>query len=224
MAARVRWGLLRNAEDWPGMVAMAAEPDLVGRAPLFGASRQDQATSTAAIELAYARIMAGDLAGAAAILDSTPPDCDRCLMGRGQLAAARGDSTGADRWFANAAAATPSLPQVNFEWDRIKLARGDASGALALFRQAHKLGPRWAEPLKFQGDALMAQAESNRALRAYAQAAEHAPRWGGLHLAWGKALAKAGRAAEAQAQWRSAEGMDLTPTERVELARLQGAK
>ena len=220
----LRWRMLRESEDWPGLIAMAAEPELVARARLFGASAQDQASSAGMIELAYARMMTNDLAGAAAILDRSPADCDRCLIGRGQLAAARGDAAAADRWFAMVLAATPTLPQAAFEWGKVKLARGDATGALALFSQAHKLGPGWAEPLKFRGDALLVQGKPDQALRAYAQAAEHAPRWGGLRLVRGKALAKAGRAAEAQAQWQAAANMDLTPDERGELARVQGAK
>src|SRR5205085_1882717 len=129
-----------------------------------------------------------------------------------------------DRWFAKVLAATPTLPQAAFEWGRVKLARGDAAGALALFRRAQKLGPGWAEPLKFEGDALVAQGKTDPALRAFAEAAQHAPRWGGLHLAWGRSLAKSGRIDEARTQWRAAAGMDLTPDERTELARLQGTR
>ena len=213
----LRWRTLRAAEDWPGLVAMAAEPALVGRAQLFGASGQDQATSIATMDLAYARLMTGDLEGAAAILDRSPMDCDRCLIGRGQLAAAQGDAAGADRWFERARAATPSLPQAAFEWGKVKLARGDPAGALALFKQAHKLGPGWAEPLKFKGDALMAQGRPGPALRAYRHAAEHAPRWGRLHLKWGEALAKTGKLDEARAKWRAAGTMDLSAADRAAL-------
>jgi len=39
-------------------------------------------------------------------------------------------------------------------------------------------------------------------------------------LKWSQALAAEGKAAEAQAKWRAAAGMDLTPAERAELARV----
>lgn len=220
-AARVQWGLLRNAEDWHGMVAMAAEPDLVGRAQLFGVSRQDQATSTASIELAYARMMTGDLAGAAAILDDTPLDCDRCLIGRGQLAAAKSDAAGADSWFAKAVAITPSLPQASFEWGRVKLARGDKAGAIKLFEVAHKLGPHWAEPLDYWGSALLAAGDAKGAATKFREADKYAPKWGRNHMLWGEALAAQGKAIEAKAQFTAAAGMDLTPDERARLNQLR---
>ena len=55
------------------------------------------------------------------------------------------------------------------------------------------------------------------ALQTDAEAARFAPRWGGLHLWWGEALGKLGRAADARAQLQAAAGMDLSAAERAEL-------
>ncbi|WP_411287976.1 hypothetical protein, partial [Phenylobacterium sp.] len=51
-------------------------------------------------------------------------------------------------------------------------------------------------------------------------AAKLAPRWGRLHLKWGEALAKLGKADEAQGKWRAATGMDLSPAGRARVTGL----
>ncbi len=220
-ASRGLWIIMVSAEDWPGMITMSNDPAVAALPSMWGGTPVARRVNPTTIQLAYAKMMTGDPAGAAAILDPTPADCVRCLVGRGQLAAAKGDAAGADRWFSEAMKAAPSVPQPAFEWGRVKLARGDAAGAIKLFDQAHKKGPHWAEPLKFEADALAAQGKAAKAAALYAQAAERAPRWGGLHFAWGSALARAGKLAEARTKWQAAAAMDLLPAERAELARVQ---
>jgi tetratricopeptide (TPR) repeat protein len=218
--AAIRWRLLLAAEDWPGMIAMANEPHLAGRERLFGATPAAQRTAIGTVQLAFALMMTGDLPGAAAILDATPLDCDRCLIGRGQLAAAKGDAAGADSWFAKAVAMTPSLPQASLEWGRIKLARDDKAGAIKLFQLAHKLGSHWAEPLNYWGEALLAGGDAKGAAAKFREADKYAPKWGRNHMLWGVALAAQGKAAEARVQFTAAAGMDLTTDERAQLSQL----
>jgi hypothetical protein len=60
------------------------------------------------------------------------------------------------------------------------------------------------------GDASQGQAEAEK----------YAPNWGRLHLRWGEALYYAGKKDEAQKQFARAAALDLTPSERTELARI----
>ena len=55
----------------------------------------------------------------------------------------------------------------------------------------------------------------------FAQAQPLAPRWGRLHLKWGEALARLGRAEAARAKWRAAAGMDLSAVDRAALKALR---
>ena len=65
----------------------------------------------------------------------------------------------------------------------------------------------------------MAKNQSHRALAKFAEAEKYAPNWGRLHLKWGEALAYAGKPAEAKAQFARAAALDLTTSEKFELAR-----
>jgi tetratricopeptide (TPR) repeat protein len=214
------WTLLNASEAWPEMLRVASDPNLVGRERLFGSTPQAQRISIGSIQLAQAKMMTGDMEGAAAILDDTPLDCDRCLISRGQLAALKGDPAAADRWFTLAVGSMPSFPRAAYEWGRVKLSRGDPRGAAALFRHAKSTGPRWADPLEGEGEALLALGDSKGAAKRFAKAAALAPRWGRLHLKWGEALAAQGRVGEARARWRAAAEMDLTPAERARVEAL----
>jgi cytochrome c-type biogenesis protein CcmH/NrfG len=69
------------------------------------------------------------------------------------------------------------------------------------------------------GEALMAKNRSDLALRKFAEAEKYAPNWGRLHLKWGEALVYAGKKDEAKAQFVRAAQLDLTPSEKSELAR-----
>ena len=75
---------------------------------------------------------------------------------------------------------------------------------------------------KLQAQSFDAAGRTGRYIRV--TAAKLAPRWGRLHLKWGEALAKLGKADEAGAKWRAAATMDLVPADRAELAALQGPR
>ena len=71
---------------------------------------------------------------------------------------------------------------------------------------------------------MLKRGEAKAAIAKFREADKYAPRWGRNHLLWGEALAKLGRGPEAQAQFAAAAGMDLTASERGELAKIQGAR
>jgi tetratricopeptide (TPR) repeat protein len=99
------------------------------------------------------------------------------------------------------------------------LARGQSDAAIEKFKLANMRGPHFADPLEGWGEALMAENKSRQALAKFAEAEKYAPNWGRLHLKWGEALAYAGKPAEAKAQFTRAAELDLTPSEKSELAR-----
>ena len=91
--------------------------------------------------------------------------------------------------------------------------------AIEKFNLANKRGPHFADPLEGWGEALMAKNQSHRALAKFAEAEKYAPNWGRLHLKWGEALVYAGKRDQAKAQLARASQLDLTPSEKQELAR-----
>ena len=169
--------------------------------------------------LALARAHLGDLPGAQALIGATAADCYDCLRFRGTIATLAGEPGRADYWFARAAAAAPSIPFAFHDWGRSLLARGKPDDAIALFKVANQKGPHFADPLEGWGEALMAKNQSHLALAKFAEAEKYAPNWGRLHLKWGEALAYAGKRADAQSQFARAATLDLTPSEKAELAR-----
>jgi hypothetical protein len=64
----------------------------------------------------------------------------------------------------------------------------------------------------------MAKNQSHLALAKFAEAEKYAPNWGRLHLKWGEALVYAGKKDEGEAQFARAAQLELTPTEKTELA------
>jgi tetratricopeptide (TPR) repeat protein len=98
------------------------------------------------------------------------------------------------------------------------LAEGKPDAAIAQFERANQKGPHFADPLEGWGEALMAKSQSHLALAKFAEANKYAPNWGRLHLKWGEALAFSGKPAEAKAQFARAAALDLTPSEKSELA------
>ena len=99
------------------------------------------------------------------------------------------------------------------------MARGKPDDAIAQFKLANQKGPHFADPLEGWGEALMAKNQSHLALAKFAEAEKYAPNWGRLHLKWGEALGFAGKPAEAKAQLARAAALDLTPSEKSELAK-----
>jgi Flp pilus assembly protein TadD len=99
--------------------------------------------------------------------------------------------------------------------------RGQPDAAIEKFKLASEKGSHFADPLESWGEALMAKNQSHRALEKFAQAEKYAPNWGRLHLKWGEALAYAGKRDEAKTQFARAAALDLTPSEKSELATLR---
>ncbi len=207
-----------EAEDWSAAVARAAGFDAVlaqypGDRELFAVA--------AAPELAYAQARLGHFAEAEALLRPTPGDCYACLIARARVAELQGQRGRADFWFARAVAEGPSLPSAHEDWGRVLLARGRPDDAIAQFTLANKLGPHFADPLEGWGEALMAKNQSHLALAKFKEAEKYAPNWGRLELKWGEALVYAGKKDEAKAQFARAATLDLTPSEKAELAKAQ---
>ena len=100
-------------------------------------------------------------------------------------------------------------------------ARPELSGAIAKFENAHRNGPHFADPLEMWGEALIAKSRSDLALAKFEEAAKYAPNWGRLHLKWGEALYYAGKPDEARKQFAIAAKLDLTPSDKSELARMR---
>jgi hypothetical protein len=170
--------------------------------------------------LALALAHEGRFAEAQAAFGDAPADCYHCQVSRGQIAALAGDRAGALRLFADAARQGPSLPQAPLEWSRALLGFGDPDGALRLLTPAIAKFPRYADLRELAGEALLAKGDGKAAAQAFAAADPLAPRWGRNHLMWGLALARMGKRAEAQAQWKLAEGMDLNPNDRARVQSL----
>lgn len=208
--------ILQSAEDWAG--ALASHQVVV--AAWDGLPDRGVARPRGRATVARALVGLGRLAEAEAILAATPLDCAYCVRVRGLAAEARGDRQTADHWFGQAVRMTPSLPFANHDWARALLARGDAGGALARFAAAEKQSPHFPDAREGRGEALLALGDTKGAGEAFAAAAKLAPKWGRLHVKWGGALAKQGKADEARAQWRLAAGLYLTPAERAELERV----
>ena len=169
--------------------------------------------------LAFAEAELGDFAGAHALIDPTPADCDLCMRMRGRIAALehRYDDAGKD--FAMVAARSPSIPFADSDWGAMLMAKGDFDGAIAKFAAANKLGPHFADPLEGWGEALMLKNRSDLAVAKFAEAAKYAPNWGHLHLMWGKALFYAGQKDEARKEFAAARRLDLSPADEAELTK-----
>ncbi len=212
-----------SLDQWPQALAAleAFEAEVAPTLPL----RTSGARATFVWpRLAYARARTGDLAGAQALIATTPLDCYLCVRERARIAELAGDRAAADRWSAEARRQGPSLPFAFAERGQMLMARGDIAGAIAFYEQAIERGPRWADPQKYWGDALLARGDEAGAIRKYRAAADRAPRWGALHLAWGRALEAQGKRDQAREKYSEAARMDLSATDRAEVVRRLGAR
>jgi tetratricopeptide (TPR) repeat protein len=171
-------------------------------------------------QLAYADALLGEFDKADAIFKALPQDCDICLRYRGKEEAARRDWAAAAHWFALVSARSPDIPFADTDWGRMLMMKGDLDGAVAKFESAHTKGPHFADPLEMWGEALIARNRSDLALAKFEAAAKYAPHWGRLHLKWGEALSYIGRKDDAAKQFAIAAPLDLTPSEKSELARV----
>jgi len=170
--------------------------------------------------LALAKAETGDMGGAQTLIAASPLDCYDCVRIRGLIAEAAHQSDRADIWFARAVHDAPSIPRAYADWGKALLERGQPDAAIEKFKQSNEKGPHFADPLEGWGEALMAKNQSHRALEKFAEADKYAPNWGRLHLKWGEALAYAGRRDEAKKHFARAAQLDLTPSEKSELARM----
>jgi tetratricopeptide (TPR) repeat protein len=170
--------------------------------------------------LAYAEANLGDFRAAEGLIAQTPSDCYRCLVTRARIAELERQPARADWWFARAIAQQPSIPFAYSDWGAALLARGKLDEAIQKFETAHEKGPHFADPLEMWGEALLAKNRSDLALAKFGEAAKYAPNWGRLHLKWGEALRWSGDKAGAAKQFAIAAKLDLTPSEKSELAKL----
>jgi len=140
--------------------------------------------------LAVAEARFGDEAAAKALIDPTPLDCYGCVDDRGIIAAARGDRSEAERWFAEAIRLAPDLPLALKDRAEARLSWNNIDGALEDVRHAHTLGPHYADPLKLWGDALAGKGDWRRARSKYRAALAEAPNWAALRAALRRAEAR----------------------------------
>ena len=204
------------ARDWQGVLAHTGEVAALVRA---NPRSRHVVLANLTPDLALAQAGLGDFAAAERSIAPTPADCYPCLIARAQIAERAGQRARADVWLARAAAAGPSLPFADHDWGRALLERRQPDSAIAHFTIANQRSPHFADPLEGWGEALMAKNQSHLALAKFEDANKYAPNWGRLHLKWGEALVYAGKPADAKAQFARAAQLDLTPSEKFELAR-----
>ena len=178
--------------DWSGALADAQKVDAwlgarAGQQKIFGLLQQ---VWIAPLQ-AFAQARTGDIAGAEALIGTTPLDCYLCLRVRGQIAAEKKDWTGAGQWFAEATRQGPSLPFAYAEWGQMLLAKGDVDGAIAKLQIASEKGPHFADPLETWGEALMHKGDYAGAAAKFEAAAKDAPNWDRNRQLWRQAQAKA---------------------------------
>jgi len=205
-----------EAQDWAGVLAQDKKLE-TALAPFAG--EHSILPTLIAPLTAYAQARLGRFAAAEAAIAATPADCYECLITRARIAHLKGDSAGADAWFARAVANAPSIPFAYADWGQELLARGQPDAAIEKFKLSNQKGPHFADALEGWGEALMAKNQSHLALAKFAEAEKYAPNWGRLHLKWGEAQLYAGKKEEAQKQFARAGQLDLTLAEKVELAR-----
>ena len=217
----VRENAVRNEVGTRMIIALMAQdwPEAMAQARRYAPLRARDVGLVNTVTLAQIQAGVGDFAAAETTISATPADCYPCLRARAGIAALRGQAARADFWFARAGAEGPVFPQAEAEWGAALLARGKPDAAIEKFKRANKKGPHFADPLEGWGEALMAKNRSHLALAKFQEAEKCAPNWGRLHLKWGEALAYAGKLAEAKAQLARAAALDLTPSEKSELAR-----
>ena len=167
--------------------------------------------------LAEADAYLGRLDEAKTLIASTPLDCYRCLVSRAEIAGLERDWPAADRWWAELDRQNPTRPLAQAGWARSRLERGDLDGAIAEAREGNRRSRHFADPLEIWGEVLLRKGDLAGAVGKFAEADANAPRWGRNHLLWGEALMLSGRYAEARAQYLAANGMDLSPADRVAL-------
>ena len=206
------------SERWAEVLAGQAPVEaLAQKSPGF----RSEFPTTIVPLVALAKAHLGRMAEAERDIAATPGDCEPCLIARAQLADMQGQHARADFWFGRAVAPAPSIPFAYEDWGRSLLARGKPDDAIAQFTLSNKKGPHFADALEGWGEALIAKNQSHLALAKFAEAEKYALNWGRLHLKWGEALVYAGKRDVAAKQFARAAQLDLTPSEKAELARMR---
>jgi tetratricopeptide (TPR) repeat protein len=141
-----------------------------------------------------------------------------CASAKAEFAAHRGAWEEAQRDFAAAVDLAPSLPMAYESWGEALASHNELAPAIEKFRAAHERGPHWADPVERWGEALAAQGQFQAAAQKYAEAVTYAPNWGALHLHWGEALAKLGDHTRALEQFRAAQALALSDSDRQKVA------
>jgi tetratricopeptide (TPR) repeat protein len=208
-------------QDWRDMLKMEQQQrqSLAGADTLTQRLRQNSFDANRPF-FAFAHAQLGDFARAETLLAVVPASDANAARARAVIADLKGDHARADWWFALSEKQTPSLPLTDLWWGQALLARGQPDAAIQKFTRANTLGPKFADPLEGWGEALMTKNQSHRALEKFAEAEKYAPNWGRLHLKWGEALTYADRKDEAAKQFARAAALDLTPSEKSELAKV----
>lgn len=204
-------------EDWPTLEAELKDMSRHDPASSGMGWAEDQWLFRPWLAIALARQGKADEA-AVVMGDADDFGCVLCLQARGEIAAARRDRDGVDRWFGRAVREAAGLPEPLLRWGEAKLRLGDAEGALNLARRARQAGPRWADPVRLEAQALAAL-DRREALGRFETAAEMAPRWGALSLDWARELIRRGQAEAAKPQLRAALARDLSPQNQAEARR-----
>jgi tetratricopeptide (TPR) repeat protein len=203
--------------DWRDIVALNAKAgDMLAKLPAL----HDLLSARIVPFVAMARAMLGDFKKADALIAGTPDHCDLCLRTRARIAELEQQYGRMDWWFARAVAQNPSIPFAYTDWGQTLMANGDLAGAAAKFEIAHQKAPRFADPLEMWGEVLIRQNRSDLALAKFQEASRYAPNWGRLHLKWGEALSWAGKHDGAKRQFARAGELDLTASEKSELAKV----
>jgi tetratricopeptide (TPR) repeat protein len=206
-------------EDWPALAEAEASAEKRGLSFCPACELEKVFRVELRPWLALAKARTGDIASGEALIANSPGDCYDCVRIRGQIAEAAKQLGRADYWFSRAVNDAPSIPFAYTDWGQALLARGQPDQAVAQFKRANEKGPHFADPLEGWGEALMAKNQSHLALAKFAEANKYAPNWGRLHLKWGEALFYMGKKNEAKKQFARATQLDLTPSEKAELAR-----
>jgi len=171
-------------------------------------------------EFVLATAESGDIAEARALAAKFSADCYPCLEARGEIETAARNWLRAGALFAEAVRQGPSLPFAYMQWGQMLMAKGDYAVAIAKFALANQKGPHFADPLEMWGEALIAKNRSDLARAKFEEANKYAPNWGRLHLKWGEALYWRGDKAGAQKQFAAAAALDLSASDKSELARM----
>ncbi len=228
--SRARYAIDAAAGDWSAAVTdakalIAAGDDARLKDPIpegIPGLAQVQAAHDTPL-LVEAELRLGQTEAAQTLIAATPPDAYDAVRERGRVAAALGDATGADRWFAEAVRQAPSLPFAYRDWAEALLARSQPDAALAKLQIARAKGPRFADVAELEGEARLAKKDYAGAVAAFARTDQLAPNWARNHLFWAQALRLSRKTGEAAAQDAAAHRLGVSADDRAAVGQVLGA-